>query len=24
VLGLLLYGAVILLGRLAMPWYRSN
>ena len=22
-LGLLLYGAVILLGRLAMPWYRS-
>jgi NitT/TauT family transport system permease protein len=24
VLGLLLYGAVILLGRLVMPWYRSN
>jgi NitT/TauT family transport system permease protein len=24
VVGLLLYGAVILLGRLLMPWYRSN
>jgi NitT/TauT family transport system permease protein len=24
VIGLLLYGAVILLGRLAMPWYRSR